>query len=93
MNRSRRSRTSQPVVGVLLVLAVVATGDNGPRNGATFFDGAFIVAGGTIEGGALLRVGLDGSIRPLIANLPSRGDHHTNSPVIGPDGWAGWRLR
>ena len=23
----------------------------------------------------------------LVSNLPSFGDHHTDGPVIGPDGW------
>ena len=66
---------------------VVATGSNPPWNGVTFFEGAFYVAGGTLEGGHVSRITLDGTLTPLVQGLPSFGDHHTNGPVIGPDGW------
>src|SRR5204863_6625229 len=43
------------------------------------------------EGGRVLRIDLAGArrgtIRTLVENLPSRGDHHTNGPVVGGDGW------
>ncbi|MFT2007273.1 PQQ-dependent sugar dehydrogenase [Pontibacter sp. 13R65] len=67
----------------------IATGDkNGPWNGVTFYNGNFYVAeGGELEGGKILRISPDGSLSTLVDNLPSRGDHHTNSPVIGPDGY------
>lgn len=35
-----------------------------------------------MEGGRILRITKDGTIQPLIANLPSVGDHHTNGPAI-----------
>ncbi len=57
--------------------------NNGPWTGITFYKGAFYVAeGGEREGGKILRINMDGSIKELIANLPSVGDHHTNGPVI-----------
>jgi hypothetical protein len=67
---------------------VAAGGDReGPWNGLTFHDGAFFVAdGGTLTGGRILRVDRDGKITPLISDLPSRGDHHTNGPVAH-EGW------
>ncbi|HEX7021727.1 MAG TPA: hypothetical protein VF171_02645 [Trueperaceae bacterium] len=65
---------------------VIAEGDNGPWNGVTFHDGAFYVAGGTLQGGQILRITPDGHITTLLDKLPSYGDHHTNSPVFGPDG-------
>ncbi|WP_114781967.1 PQQ-dependent sugar dehydrogenase [Botryobacter ruber] len=67
----------------------VATGSrNGPWTGVTYHNGSFYVAeGGQMEGGKILRISPDGTITPLIENLPSRGDHHTNTPVIGPDGY------
>jgi hypothetical protein len=67
---------------------VAAGGDReGPWNGLTFHDGAFFVAdGGTLTGGRILRVDRDGKITPLISDLPSRGDHHTNGPVAH-GGW------
>lgn len=66
---------------------VIATGTNGPWTGVTFHNGAFYVAeGGVKEGGKILRVGKDGSIKAIVEGLPSFGDHHTNGPAIGPDG-------
>ena len=68
--------------------AVVAEGENPPWNGVVFHEGAFFVAeGGHREGGRLLRISPEGEIRVLIGGLPSLGDHHTNGPAIGPDGW------
>ena len=68
--------------------SVVAEGDNPPWTGVTFADGSFYVAqGGEIGGGAIVRIDPEtGEIDPLIENLPTYGDHHTNGPVIGPDG-------
>ncbi len=61
---------------------------NGPWNGVTFYQGNFYVAeGGEMEGGKILRISPEGSITTLVQNLPSIGDHHTNGPVIGPDGY------
>ena len=66
----------------------VASGTrNGPWTGVTFSKGAFYIAeGGQLEGGRILRVTPDGNITRLIENLPGKGDHHTNGPVIGPEG-------
>ncbi|GEO07880.1 PQQ-dependent sugar dehydrogenase [Segetibacter aerophilus] len=62
----------------------IATGtNNGPWTGITFYQGNFYVAeGGVLEGGKILRISMDGKITPLISNLPTMGDHHTNGPVI-----------
>jgi glucose/arabinose dehydrogenase len=65
---------------------VIATGENPPWNGVDFLDGVFYVAGGHVGGGEVLRITPDGTITVLIDGLPSRGDHHTNGPVAGPDG-------
>jgi glucose/arabinose dehydrogenase len=68
--------------------AVVATGENPPWNGVVFHDGAFYIAdGGERSGGRILRVTPDGAIRAIVEGLPSLGDHHTNGPAVGPDGW------
>lgn len=70
------------------VSVVAQGGKNGPWTGATRHGGSFYVAeGGELEGGRILRISDDGKITPIVENLPSRGDHHTNGPVIGPDGW------
>ncbi len=74
---------------------VVATGGrNGPWNGLAFDGRAgragalYVAEGGTLEGGRILRIDpANGRIATLVAGLPSRGDHHTNGPVVGPDGW------
>ncbi|MBW3563612.1 MAG: glucose dehydrogenase [Acidobacteria bacterium] len=66
----------------------VARGDNnGPWNGVAYHDGAFFVAeGGQREGGRILRITPAGEVTPIVENLPSLGDHHTNGPAVGPDG-------
>jgi len=67
---------------------IVVGKDNGPWTGVTFYQGAFYVAeGGELEGGRILRITPDGNISLVVSNLPSMGDHHSNGPVIGPDGW------
>lgn len=67
---------------------VVARGENGPWNGATFHDGNFYVAeGGQTNGGRILKIAPDGTTTVLVDNLPSLGDHHTNGPVIGADNY------
>lgn len=53
-----------------------------------FHAGNFYIADGDVRvGGRVLRVGPDGATHELIKGLPSVGDHHTNGPVISPDGW------
>lgn len=62
-------------------------GRNGPWNGVAALGEHFYVAeGGELEGGRILRISAAGDIQPLVAELPSMGDHHTNGPVAGPDG-------
>lgn len=59
----------------------------GPWTGAVFSNGAFLVAdGGEMQGGRILRIGMEGRVEVLIDGLPSMGDHHTNGPAVGPDG-------
>lgn len=65
----------------------IAKGTTGPWNGVAFAKGAFFVASGSVkEGGKILRIEKNGTIKPLVENLPSYGDHHTNGPAVGPDG-------
>jgi hypothetical protein len=63
---------------------IIATGDkNGPWTGIDFHEGNFYVAeGGVLEGGRILRISPSGNMTPLVSNLPSFGDHHTNGPVV-----------
>jgi glucose/arabinose dehydrogenase len=66
---------------------VVAAGHNGPWTGIVYDRGAFYVAeGGELEGGRILRIE-GGRTTAIVEGLPSKGDHHTNGPAIGPDGW------
>ncbi len=66
----------------------VARGGNGPWNGLSWADGAFYLGeGGELQGGRIVRVSLDGTIKPVVEGLPGRGDHPTSGPAIGPDGW------
>ncbi|WP_242920909.1 PQQ-dependent sugar dehydrogenase [Pontibacter liquoris] len=69
-------------------LTTIATGTkNGPWTGITFYNGNFYVAeGGQMQGGKILRITPQGNITALAENLPTLGDHHTNGPVVGPDG-------
>ena len=76
--------------GQRTVVASGPTGEqgNGPWNGVLFYEGNFYIAeGGVTRGGRILRVAPGGEITPLVENLPSVGDHHTNGPCIGPDGY------
>jgi glucose/arabinose dehydrogenase len=67
---------------------IASGGKGGPWTGAVFNGGNFYVADGNVlEGGRLLRISPDGKIDALVTGLPSFGDHHTNSPVVGADGW------
>src|SRR4051812_39371910 len=71
---------------------VLATGDHAPWNGLTYAKGALFVAqGGEKEGGRIVRFDLDGDRvgqpKILVDHLPSRGDHHTNGPLVTEDGW------
>jgi glucose/arabinose dehydrogenase len=67
--------------------SVVAEGkkSEGPWTGGVFHAGAFYIADGGSPG-RILKVELDGRKRVLVDGIPSRGDHHVNGPVVGPDG-------
>jgi glucose/arabinose dehydrogenase len=56
---------------------------NGPWTGIVYHEDHFYVAeGGVLEGGKILRIDRRGELTPLVENLPSLGDHHTNGPVV-----------
>jgi glucose/arabinose dehydrogenase len=66
----------------------LAKSRNGPWTGVVHHAGAFYVAeGGQLEGGRILRIDRDGKTTALVEGLPSLGDHHTNGPAIGKDGY------
>jgi glucose/arabinose dehydrogenase len=63
-----------------------------PWNGIAVHDNAlFIAEGGEVDGGRIVRYAIDGdklgAPTILADKLPSTGDHHTNGPVVSPDGW------
>ncbi|WP_156338787.1 PQQ-dependent sugar dehydrogenase [Chondromyces crocatus] len=68
--------------------APVRGGGGAPWTGVTWYEGAFYVAasGAREGGGQILRVTPEGSITPIVAELPTLGDHRASGPVIGPDG-------
>jgi glucose/arabinose dehydrogenase len=56
---------------------------NGPWTGLIFYNGSFYVSeGGQSEGGKILKISPQGEIKTLVDNLPSMGDHHTNTLVV-----------
>lgn len=66
----------------------VFAGENPPWNSVTWHDGAFLLSeGGQVKGGRIVRVTPDGERTVLVQDLPSLGDHHTDSVVVGKDGW------
>jgi hypothetical protein len=67
----------------------IASGDeNGPWNGVAWDGGTFYVAeGGESRGGRILAISANGDVKALVEGLPSEGDHHTNGPAVGNDGW------
>ena len=71
-------------------LTTIAKGDrNGPWTGAVYSKGYFYISeGGVLEGGKILRVDQDtGRPMVLVDGLPSTGDHPTDPPALGPDGY------
>src|SRR3954468_15450178 len=69
-------------------IPIATGGKGGPWTGVVYHRGNFFVADGNVlEGGRLLRISPDGKIDALVTGLPSFGDHHTNGPAVGPDGW------
>ncbi|NUP05296.1 MAG: glucose dehydrogenase [Polyangiaceae bacterium] len=67
---------------------VLAQGKNVPWTGVQYQGGDFyLVEGGTVEGGRIVKIGQDGKRTVLAENLPSFGDHHTNGPAVGDDGY------
>lgn len=67
---------------------VAKGGKNGPWTGTAYANGHFYIAeGGQLEGGRILRVSPEGEMHALVGGLPGHGDHHTNGPAIGPDGY------
>jgi glucose/arabinose dehydrogenase len=66
----------------------IARGDNPPWNGVTYGNGHFYIAeGGVKSGGRILRIDKTGKVETLVSDLPSLGDHHTDGPALGPDGY------
>jgi len=70
------------------VRRVIATGEKGPWNGVAYSDGSFYLSeNGGPHGGRIVRIDRDGSQTVLVDRLPSMGDHHTDGPVVGADGF------
>ena len=54
----------------------------GAVTGACWHDGALYV----MNTDTLSRIDADGSLQPVVEDLPGRGDHQSNYPAVGPDG-------
>lgn len=76
----RLEATGQPTV--------IAVGENnGPWTGLAHHRGTFyVVEGGTLRGGRVLKVSRDGRMQSLISDLPSMGPHPAGGPALDPDG-------
>jgi glucose/arabinose dehydrogenase len=58
-------------------------GKNGPWTAVDFYKGDFYISeGGTLEGGKILKVSMDGKITTLVDGLPGYGDHHTDGAIV-----------
>lgn len=67
---------------------ITAGEKNGPWTGVIYHNGFFYIAeGGAAKGGRILKVAPNGNITALVENLPTVGDHYTEGPAIGPDGF------
>lgn len=64
----------------------LARGQSGPWTGASYHQGRFYVSASGDEG-RILKIDRNGTVQILLDGLPGRADHHTNRPVVGPDGW------
>jgi glucose/arabinose dehydrogenase len=67
---------------------VIATGErrHAPWTGGDFHGDAFYISEGG-NPGRVSRITMDGRLTPIVDGLPSKGDHHTDRAVAGPDGW------
>ena len=65
----------------------VAVGERGPWTGASYHDGFFYIAESSSTGGRILKIDRSGKVDVLLDGLPPAADHHTNRPVVGPDGY------
>jgi glucose/arabinose dehydrogenase len=54
----------------------------GAMTGACWHDGALYVA----NTDSIFRIEANGAVENIVTDLPGRGDHQTNYPVVGPDG-------
>src|ERR671934_2205215 len=58
----------------------------GAVTGACWHQGYLYVA----NTNTLSRIGPDGQLEDVVSDLPGKGDHQTNYPVVGPDGRLYW---
>ena len=56
--------------------------ETGAVTGAAWHDGVFFVT----DTDRVLRIDQDGRTTVIVDGLPGLGDHHTNHPLLGPDG-------
>jgi glucose/arabinose dehydrogenase len=65
---------------------VVAEGANQPWTGVSYHNGSFFISQGGYPG-KIARLSPGGGTSIIVDGIPSKGDHHTDRPRVGPDGW------
>jgi glucose/arabinose dehydrogenase len=68
---------------------VVAEGLRAPLNGLVWHEGGFYLSEGGFPG-RISRLTVDGARTTVIDGLPGRGNYHTNTVAVGPDGMLYW---
>jgi glucose/arabinose dehydrogenase len=68
---------------------VVAEGLRSPVNGLVWHAGGFYLSEGGFPG-RISRVERDGTRTTVVDGLPGRGNYHTNTVAVGPDGMLYW---
>lgn len=68
---------------------VVAEGLRAPVNGLVWHDGGFYVSEGGFPG-RISRLTVEGERTTVVDGLPGRGNYHTNTVAVGPDGMLYW---
>lgn len=67
----------------------VAEGLRAPVNGLVWHDGGFYLSEGGFPG-RISRLTVDGERTTVVDGLPGRGNYHTNTVAVGPDGMLYW---
>jgi glucose/arabinose dehydrogenase len=84
--RVLRVDTATGATSVLYEFSDEEWSKTGAVTGAAWHDGALYVS----NTDRILRLSLGGKAEEVLTGLPGLGDHHTNHPLVGPDGKLYW---